>query len=185
MTLRFSIHFQLFEPQKIGFWVKIGKFWKFENFKIWLTSEALVPLLCFPKARKMFVCREELQTMILSTERPLYHVGELRYGPPKFFGVKLKIPENAFLSFESSWCVYITKMVLSGTNWSHMENNDHCWSFWGYLTGKQLVLSLKLLKNTTEKGQNQANPEQALFRANLSYKLPSKAWWGLVTLNKA
>jgi hypothetical protein len=43
------------------------------------------------------------------------------------------------------------------------------------LTGKQLVLSLKLLKNTTEKGQNQANPEQALFRANLSYKLPSKA----------
>ena len=48
-------------------------------------------------------------------------------------------------------------------------------SFWGHLTGKQLVLSLKLLKNTTEKGQNQANPEQALFRANFSYKLPSKA----------
>ena len=47
--------------------------------------------------------------------------------------------------------------------------------FGGYLTGKQLVLSLKLLKNTTEKGQNQANPEQALFRANFSYKLPSKA----------
>ena len=45
----------------------------------------------------------------------------------------------------------------------------------GYLKGKQLVLSLKLLKNTTEKGQNQANPEQALFRANLLYKLPSKA----------
>ena len=54
-----------------------------------------------------------------------------------------------------------------------MENNDHCWSFWGYLTGKQLVLSLKLHKNTTEKGQNQANPDS--FRANLSYKLPSKA----------
>jgi len=48
-------------------------------------------------------------------------------------------------------------------------------SFLGHLTGKQLVLSLKLLKNTTEKGQNQANPEQALFRANFSYKLPSKA----------
>ena len=59
-----------------------------------------MPLLCFPKARKMFVCREELQTMILSTERPLYHVWELRYGPPKFFGVKQKIPEKAFLSFD-------------------------------------------------------------------------------------
>ena len=115
----------------LSFWVKKGKFWNFENFQILLTSAALVPLLCFPKARKMFVCREELQTMILSTEWPLYHVGELKYGPPKFIGVKLKISENAFLSFESSWCVYITKMVLSGTNWSHMENNDHCCHFGG------------------------------------------------------
>ena len=131
MTVRFSIHLQLFESQKIGFWVKNGKFWIFKKIQICLTSEALVPLLCFPKARKMFVCREELQTMILSTERPLYHVGELRYGPPKFFRVKQKISENAFLSFESSWCVYITKMVLSGTNWSHMENNDHCCHFGG------------------------------------------------------
>ena len=65
-----------------------------------------------------------------------------------------------FYHLNPSWCVYITKMVLSGTNWSHMENNDHCWSFWGYLTGKKLVLSWKLLKNTTEKGQNQANPDR-------------------------
>ena len=175
MTLRFSIHFQLFEPQKIGFWFKKGKFWKFSNFQIWLTSEALVPLLCFPKARKMFVCREELQTMILSTERPLYHVGELRYGPPKFFGVKLKIPENAFLSFESSWCVYITKMVLSGTNWSHMEYNDHCWSFWVVFDRKTTCFELKITLKYNRKRPKSGKPRQTLFRANLSYKLPSKA----------
>ena len=33
----------------------------------------------------MFVSREDLQTMILSTEWAVYHVRELRYGPPKFF----------------------------------------------------------------------------------------------------
>ena len=146
MTVRFSIHLQLFESQKIGFWVKNGKFWIFENFQICLTSEALVPLLCFPKARKMFVCREELQTMILSSERPLYHVRELRYGPPKFFGVKQKIPEKAFLSFESSWCIYITKMVLSGTNWSHMENNDHCGHFGGIWQENNLFWAWNCLK---------------------------------------
>ena len=79
------------------FWVQKGKNLKFSKFSTWLTSEALVALLCFLKGRKMFVSREELQTMILSTERPLCHVGELRYGPPKFFGGKPKIPENAFL----------------------------------------------------------------------------------------
>ena len=171
MTVRFSIHLQLFESQKIGFWVKNGKFWIFENFQICLTSEALVPLLCFPKARKMFVCREELQTMILSTEQPLYHVGEPRYGPPKFFSEFWKMQ---FLSFESIlMCLY----HQNGTQWHQLISYGKqwsLWSFWGHLTGKQLVLSLKLPKNTTEKGQNQANPEQALFRANLSYKLPSK-----------
>ena len=164
MTVRFSIHLQLFESQKIGFWVKNGKFWIFENFQICLTSEALVPLLCFPKARKMFVCREELQTMILSTEQPLYHVGEPRYGPPKFFGGKQKISENAFLSFESIlMCLY----HQNGTQWHQLISYGKqwsLWSFWGHLTGKQLVLSLKLLKITTEKGQNQANLEQALFQ---------------------
>ena len=124
-------HLLPFAPKKMGFWVQKWKILKFPKFLNRLISEALEALSCFPKGKKMFVSREELQTMILSTEWPLYHVGELRYGPPKFFGVKLKIPENAFLSFESSWCVYITKMVLSGTNWSHMENNDHCCHFGG------------------------------------------------------
>ena len=77
-----------------------------------------MPLLCFPKPRKMFVCREELQMMILSTERPLYHVMEPRYGPPKFFGGKPKIPENAFLpcslvrSWVSFWPVAVSSLGI-------------------------------------------------------------------------
>ena len=82
--------YSFLNPEKLVFLVINGKFWIFENFQICLTSEALVPLLCFPKARKMFVCREELQMMFLSTEQP--HVGEPRYGPPKFF---FGILENA------------------------------------------------------------------------------------------
>ena len=66
----------------------------------WLTSEALVPLICFLKCWMMFVSREEIQTMILSTEWLLCHVGELRYGLLKFFGGKPKNPENAFLTFK-------------------------------------------------------------------------------------
>jgi membrane protein YdbS with pleckstrin-like domain len=85
VTLRFYIHFLPFATKKLGFWVQKGKIWNFSKFSILLLSEALVALLCFPKGWKMFVSREDLQTIILSTERPLYHVGELRYGPPKFF----------------------------------------------------------------------------------------------------
>ena len=98
MALLFCIHFLPFAPKKMGFWVKKGKKLK---FSISLTYEALEALLCFPKAWKMFVSREDIQTMILSTERPLCHVGEPRYGPPKFFGGKPKIFENAFSPFES------------------------------------------------------------------------------------
>ena len=110
--------FATFYIQKIGFWVKKGKIWNFSKFSILLLSEALVPLLCFPKGWKMFVSREDLQTIILSTERPLYHVGELRYGPPKFF------EENQiFQKMQSSYhlspfilVLIFTKMVLRGTN---------------------------------------------------------------------
>ena len=85
MALLFYIHWLPFAPKKMGFWVQKGKILKFSKFSTQLTSEALEALLCFPKAWKMFVSREDLQTMILSTERPLCHVGEPRYGPPKFW----------------------------------------------------------------------------------------------------
>ena len=38
----------------------------------------------------VFVSREEIQMMILSTEWLLCHVRELRYGLTKFFGAKTK-----------------------------------------------------------------------------------------------
>ena len=102
MKLMYHTHLPPFSYKKIGVWVQKGKILKFSKFLIRLTSEALEALLCFPKGKKMFVSREDLQTMILSTERPLCHVGEPRYGPPKFFGGKPKIPENAFSPFESN-----------------------------------------------------------------------------------
>ena len=98
MALRFSIHFQPFAPKKMGFWVKKGKILKISQFSIRLTYEALEAILCFPKAWRMFVSREDIQTMILSTERPLCHVGEPRYGPPKFWRLeKMSGSEPIFL----------------------------------------------------------------------------------------
>tara|TARA_Y100001963_G_C6601536_1_gene362767 strand:- start:175 stop:459 length:285 start_codon:yes stop_codon:yes gene_type:complete len=72
------------------FGYKRGKILKCSKFSIRLTSEALVLLLCFPMCWVVFVSREEIQTMILSTEWLLCHVGELRYGLTKFFGAKTK-----------------------------------------------------------------------------------------------
>ena len=112
MTLRFYIHFLPFAPQKMGFWVQKGKIWNFSKFSILLISEALVPFLCFPKGWKMFVSREDLQTIILSTERPLYHVGELRYGPPKFFEENQKFQKmqsSYHLSPSILMCLYSPK----------------------------------------------------------------------------
>ena len=70
------------------------------------TSEALVPLICFLKCWMMFVSREEIQTMILSTEWLLCHVGELRYGPPKFFEENQK---SWFLDFLRSTRLFLYK----------------------------------------------------------------------------
>ena len=154
------------------FWVQKGKNLKFSKFSTWLTSEALVALLCFLKGRKMFVSREELQTMILSTERPLCHVGELRYGPPKFFGGKPKIPENAFLPFESILCLYSPKWYSEawiGLIWKHQTS---LWVILGVFDRKKLILSPKLVKNTTEKGQNQENQDRPSSEPILLYKLP-------------
>ncbi len=65
------------------------------------------------------------------------------------------------------WIILMCLYHQNGTQWHQLISYGKqwsLWSFWGHLTGKQLVLSLKLLKNTTEKGQNQANLEQALFQ---------------------
>ena len=49
-----------------------------------------MPLISFLKYWMMFVSIENIQTMILSTEWLLCHIGELRYGLTKFFGAKTK-----------------------------------------------------------------------------------------------
>ena len=82
--------FFTFYIQKNDFWVQKGKILKCSKFSIRLTSEALVLLIWFPMCWEMFVSREEIQTMILSTEWLLCHVGELRYRLTKVFGAKTK-----------------------------------------------------------------------------------------------
>ena len=62
--------------------------------------------------------------MILSTEWPLCHVRELRYGLSKIFEGKSKILENAFLIFTIFThpdAFIFTKMVLRVTNSSHLK----------------------------------------------------------------
>ena len=128
-----------FYNKKMGFCVQKWKNLKFSKFSTWLTSEALVALLCFLKGRKMFVSREELQMMILSTEWPLCHIGELRYGLSKFFEGKSKILENAFLIFTIFThpdAFYIHQNGTQSHQFISFENIYHCGSFWGNLTGK-------------------------------------------------
>ena len=172
MALQFYIHLLPFAPKKMGFWVQKWKILKFPKFSIRLISEALEALSCFPKGKKMFVSREELQTVILSTEQPLCHVGEPRYGPPKFFGGKPKIPENAFLPFESILCLYSPKWYSEapiGLIWKHQTS---LWVILGVFDRKKLIFSPKLVKNTTEKGQNQENQDRPSSEPILLYKLP-------------
>ena len=154
MALQFYIHLLPFAPKKMGFWVQKWKILKFPKFSIRLISEALEALSCFPKGKKMFVSREELQTVILSTEQPLCHVGEPRYGPPKFFGGKPKIPENAFLPFEFILCLYSPKWYSEAPThrkWKHILQ----WIILGYLVGNNSFLA-KILNKI--KGQKQENP---------------------------
>ena len=163
----------------------MGKIWNFSKFLILLNSEALVPLLCFPKGWKMFVSREDLQTIILSTERPLYHVGELRYGPPKFFEENQKFQKmqsSYHLSPSLLMCLYLPK-------WFSEAPIDLIWkysSLWVILkvfAKKKLILSPKLVKNTTENGQNQEKPRQGPFyHTNCHWWLSvqpicTQKWW--------
>ena len=164
MALWFYIHLLVFAPKKMGFWVKKGKILKFSKFKIRLTSEALEALLGFPKAWKMFVGTEDLQTMILSTEWPLCHVGEPRYGPPKFFGGKPKIPENSFLPFES------IRMCLYSPKWYSEAPIDLIWkylSLWvilGVFDRKKTNFAPKITqKYNRKKAKNQENPDRTHF----------------------
>ena len=75
------------------------------------------------------------------------------------------------------WIILMYLYHQNGTQWHQLISYGKqwsLWSFWGHLTGKQLVLSLKLLKNTTEKAKIRQTWNRPFFRANLSYKLPSK-----------
>ena len=131
MTFRFYIHFLPFAPQKMGFWVQKGKICNFSQFSILLLSEALVPLLCFPKGWKIFVSGEDLQTIILSTERPLYHAGELRYGPPKFFEENQK-----FQKMQSSYHLSPSiLMCLYSPKWYSEAPIDICENIYHYTVG--------------------------------------------------
>ena len=143
MALRFSIHFQPFAHKKVGFWVKKGKILKISQFSIRLTYEALEAILCFPKAWRMFVSREDIQTMILSTERPLCHVGEPRYGPPKFFGGKPKIAENAFSPFESILMRLYSPKWYSEAPLDLICKYSSLWVILGVFDKKKIILSPK------------------------------------------
>ena len=138
MTLMYYTHLLPFTYKKICFWVKKVKIWNFSKFSIKLTSEALVPLICFLKCWMMFVSTEDIQTMILSTEWLLCHVGELRYGLLKFFGGN---PENAFLPFEP------ILMHLYSSKW-YSEAPTHCirkyvllWIILKYFVGNNSFLA--------------------------------------------
>ena len=75
------------------------------------------------------------------------------------------------------WIILMYLYHQNGTQWHQLISYGKqwsLWSFWGHLTGKQLVLSLKLPKNTTEKAKIRQTRNRPFFRANLSYKLPSK-----------
>ena len=164
--------FATFYIQNYGFRVQKGKIWKFSKFSIRLTSEALVPLICFLKCWMMFVSREEIQTMILSTEWLLCPVGELRYGllKSKVFWRKTKKSRKCIFTIWAHPDAFICiKMVLRGTNSSHMKTYitvDHS----GGIRLEIIHFEPKISRKYTSemKGQNQENQEWDHFL----YKLP-------------
>ena len=71
--------------------------------------------------------------MILSTEWPLCHVRELRYGLSKFFEGKSKILENAFLIFT----IFTHPNAFIPLRIGHVPRNKFVWKiFFILLKGK-------------------------------------------------
>ena len=93
--------------------------------------------------------------MILSTEWPLCHVGELRYGLTKFFRGNPKIPENAFLLFKPILMHLYSSKWYSEAPTHHIWKHISQWIILGYLLGNNSFLA-KILNKI--KGQKQENP---------------------------
>ena len=170
MTLMYYTHLPPFTYKKIGFWVKKGKIWNFSKFSIRLTSEALVTLICFLNCWLMFVSTEDIQTMILSTEWPLCHVGELRYGLTKFFGGNPKIPENAFLLFKPILMHLYSSKWYSEAPTHHIWKHISQWIILGYLVGNKSFLA-KILKCIQDKRPETGKPWMAFG------PICTQNWW--------
>ena len=72
-------------------------------------------------------------------------------GRQSFLAENQKFQKIHFYHLSPSECVYIHQNGTQRHQLISYENIYHCGSFWGYLTGKKLILRPKLLKNTTEK----------------------------------
>ena len=85
-------------------------------------------------------------------------------GRQSFLAENQKFQKIHFYHLSPSECVYIHQNGTQRHQLISYENIYHCGSFWGYLTGKKLILRPKLLKNTTEKkAKNQENPDRTHF----------------------
>ena len=120
--------FSFLNPKKLVFGSKRENF---ENLKIFKSGSLLrlwCPYYASPRPGRCLCAERNSRRWFWVLNSLCTMSGSQDMGRQSFFR---NFGKCNFYHLNPSWCVYITKMVLSGTNWSHMENNDHCCHFGG------------------------------------------------------
>ena len=163
--------YSFLNPKKLVFGSKMGNFEYLKIFKSASLLRLWCPYYASPRPGRCLCAERNSRRWFWVLNSLCTMSGSQDMGRQSFFSEFWKMQ---FLSFESIlMCLY----HQNGTQWHQLISYGKqwsLWSFWGHLTGKQLVLSLKLPKNTTEKAKIRQTRNRPFFRANLSYKLPSK-----------
>ena len=176
----------LLHPKKWVFGSKSGKFWNFQNFRSGSFLRLWRPCHASPRARRCLWAERNSRRWFWVLNGLCATSGSRDMGRQSFLAENQKFQKIHFYHLSPSECVYIHQNGTQRHQLVSYENTYHCGSFWGYLTGKRLVLSLKLLKNTTEKGQNQANPDRPfsgpIYHTNCHWWLSvhpicTQKWW--------
>ena len=121
--------FCLLQPKNWVFGSKRVKFGIFQNFRSCSFLKLWCPYYASPRPGRCLCAERNSRRWFWVLNGLCTTSGSQDMGRQSFLEENEKFRKMNFYHLNPSWCVYITKMVLSGTNWSHMENNDHCWSF--------------------------------------------------------
>ena len=172
MALQFYIHLLPFAPKKWVFGSKSGKFWNFQNFRSGSFLSLWRPCHASPRARRCLWAERNSRRWFWVLNSLCATSGSRDMGRQSFLEENQKFQKMHFYHLSPS-CVYIhqngtQRHQLVSYIWKHLS----LWVILGVFDRKKLILSPKLVKNTTEKGQNQENQDRPSSEPILLYKLP-------------